>query len=126
MLAQIEDDRPESSEGFLQFVRLKPSEAPGEGAVSGKKSIKKGLKIASSPEDSVFATGDEAGTVTIWFASPKWDNLGAELFDLEGHRGASIASIVFSRDGQTLITSDNNNRLFGWLSSDSYVAKRKP
>ncbi len=126
LLAQMEDDRPEITEGFLQFVRLKPSENPDENKASGKKSVKKGLRIASSPADSIFATGDEAGTVTIWFASPKWDNLGAELFDLEGHRGASIASIGFSRDGQTLITSDNNNRLFGWLSSDSYVTKRKP
>lgn len=126
LLVQMEDERPEVADGFLQFVRLKPSEIPNESSVSGKKSVKKGLKIAASPEESVFATGDDAGTVTIWFASPKWDNLGAELFDLEGHRGASIESIGFSRDGQTLITSDSNNRLFGWLSSDSSVAKRKP
>jgi len=126
LLVHIEDERPEVADGFLQFVRLKSSENPNESSVSGKKSVKKGLKIATSPEESVFATGDDAGTVTIWFASPKWDNLGSELFDLEGHRGATIESIGFSRDGQTLITSDSNNRLFGWLSSDSSVAKRKP
>ncbi|MFY7874777.1 MAG: hypothetical protein ACOVQM_04975, partial [Pirellula sp.] len=77
-----------------------------------------GLTIAASPIDSVFVTGDDAGTVTVWFASPTWDDPG-KVFDLEGHRGAKIECIAFGEDGRTLVTSDRNNRLYGWLSKDT-------
>ena len=123
LLVQTEDE----SDGYLQFIEL--NSANGNAAVDTTlirkpAKIKKDLLIATSPEDSIFATGDGAGTVTIWFASPAWDNLGA-LFDLEGHRGANILSLAFSRDGQTLISADSNKRLYGWLSKDKTLAIQK-
>lgn len=75
--------------------------------------------IACSPKEGIFVAG-EAGSVSVHFASPSLAQYGeSPLFNLEGHAGAELTSIVFSPDGQTLITTDSNNRLFGWMSNDS-------
>ena len=87
-----------------------------------QQSIGRGLKLRASPTDSVFVTGEDSGTVTVWFASPTWEKAG-RLFDLEGHQGAGIECIAFSNDGTTLMTSDRNNRLFGWLTVDVRTGK---
>ena len=109
--------------GDLQFIELDPKADKSKTPM--RKQIAGGIeRIATSREDSVFATGNGAGTLTIWFASPTWDNL-EPLFDLEGHRGANIESLAFSRDGQTLISSDSNKRLFGWLSKDKAIPSPK-
>ncbi len=89
-----------------------------------EQSIGRGLKLRASPTDSVFVTGEDSGTVTVWFASPTWEKAG-RLFDLEGHQGAGIECIAFSNDGTTLMTSDRNNRLFGWLSQDVWKGKQQ-
>jgi serine/threonine protein kinase len=125
LLVQTED----KFDGYLQFVDLpstvEPNAAEGQRIIRNREKlekIKKDTVIATSMEDSVFAIGDGSGTVTLWFASPSWDNVGP-LFDLEGHRGAKIEAIAFSRDGSTLITSDERNRLLGWLSIDKTLVK---
>lgn len=87
-----------------------------------QQSIGRGLKLRASPTESVFVTGEDSGTVTVWFASPTWEKAG-RLFDLEGHQGAGIECIAFSNDGTTLMTSDRNNRLFGWLTVDVRTGK---
>ena len=87
-----------------------------------QQSIGRGLKLRASPTDSVFVTGEDSGTVTVWFANPTWEKAG-RLFDLEGHQGAGIECIAFSNDGTTLMTSDRNNRLFGWLTVDVRTGK---
>ncbi|MEQ1824488.1 MAG: WD40 repeat domain-containing serine/threonine protein kinase [Pirellula sp.] len=110
LLVQSEGDL----EACLQFV---PLEADGKAM---EQSIRKGAVVASSPTDSVFVTGEGAGTVTVWIASPYWQRVGA-LFDLDGHLGAKMKTITFSHDGKTLVTSDSNHRLFGWLSEDATV-----
>ncbi len=89
-----------------------------------EQSIGRGLKLRASPTDSVFVTGEDSGTVTVWFASPTWEKAG-RLFDLEGHQGAGIECIAFSNDGTTLMTSDRNNRLFGWLSQDVWKGNQQ-
>ncbi len=107
-----------ANEGQLNFVPL--NFVPVNGAVGSlpkPQSVGRGLRIATSPTDSVFVTGNDSGTVSVWFASPKWDKMGV-LFDLEGHLGAAIETATFSNDGNTLVTSDSSNRLFGWLSHD--------
>jgi hypothetical protein len=40
------------------------------------------------------------------------------LFDLEGHSGAIVGHLGFSPDGNTLVTADDQRRLYGWLSRD--------
>ena len=114
LLVQSESQAEGVSNGRIEFVALKPELDKGNKPVE----VKRGVTIATSPVDSLFATGDDSGTVTVWFASPTWDKPG-KIFDLEGHRGAPIKSIAFGENGQTLITSDANNRLYGWISKDS-------
>ncbi len=114
LLVQSERNNNGTLEGQLEFVALDPALEKGRKPFL----VKGGLTIAASPVDSVFVTGDDAGTVTVWFASPTWDDPG-KVFDLEGHRGAKIECIAFGEDGRTLVTSDRNNRLYGWLSKDT-------
>ena len=109
--------------GRIEFVALKPELDKDriKGLDSGLK-VKSGLTIATSPVDSLFVTGDDAGIVSVWFASPTWDKPG-KIFDLEGHRGAKIKSIAFCENGETLMTSDSNKRLYSWMSKDSTTPK---
>ncbi len=124
LLVQTEIKIGEETNGRIEFVALKPElDKDRIQGLNSQLDVKGGLTIATSPVDSVFATGDDAGTVTVWFASPTWDKPG-KIFDLEGHRGAPIKSIAFGENGQTLITSDANKRLFGWLSKDSTTAPK--
>ncbi len=121
VLVHSEVQKDGQGDSYLQFIRTVPN------AQTPKKMwpIGGGVeRIATSAVDSIIATGNKAGTLTIWFASPTWDNL-EQLFDLEGHRGASFKSLAFSRDGQTLISSDSNKRLFGWLSKDKTKVSTK-
>ncbi|MCU0712730.1 MAG: hypothetical protein MUC43_11765 [Pirellula sp.] len=73
--------------------------------------------IAVSPAEGIFATGTDNGTVNVWYCSPTW-GAPRELFDLSGHRGSKITSIAFTTDGNTLITADDNKRLFAWITKD--------
>ncbi len=80
-------------------------------------SVAKGSKLVASPNEDIFVTGSPSGTVTAWFCSPTWAAPN-QLFDLEGHRGAAITCVAFTADGKTLITADEKNRLYAWMSSD--------
>ncbi len=75
--------------------------------------------VATSPEDSILVIGDVSGTLSVWFSAPGVDGKLHQLFSLEGHRGAKIESLTFTPDGATLISTDSQNRIFGWLSRDS-------
>lgn len=74
--------------------------------------------IECSPQEGLIAVGGQ-GTVTVYLAAPTMDEAGKELFSLQGHSGAELRSIRFSSDGKTLVTSDNQNRVYGWLSEDA-------
>ena len=121
VLVHTDVQKAEQTDGqgdsFLQFIGIDANAQTPKQVWSIGGGVE---RIATSGVDSIIATGNKAGTLTIWFASPTWDNL-EQLFDLEGHRGASFRSIAFSRDGQTLISSDSNKRLFGWLSKDKTI-----
>ncbi len=103
-----------ASSGSMNFI---PLEANGAAKLDLME-IKKDSLVACSPTDSTIVIGDSSGTISVWFASPFWERAG-QVFDLEGHRGARIESLVFSGNGETLVTSDSNRRLFGWLSRDA-------
>ncbi len=73
--------------------------------------------VSVSPVEGIFATGLENGTVNIWYCNPTWGE-PRQLFDLAGHRGAKITSMQFTNDGKTLVTADDNSRLYAWISKD--------
>ena len=121
VMVQSED----SAAGNVFFVPIgNEGEKLDEDNTTWQQSIGRGLKLRASPTDSVFVTGEDSGTVTVWFASPTWEKAG-RLFDLEGHQGAGIECIAFSNDGTTLMTSDRNNRLIGWLSQDVWKGNQR-
>jgi hypothetical protein len=73
--------------------------------------------VACSPKEGILATGSR-DNVTVRFAAPSLNKLGQKLFSLEGHGGARIESLEFSADGNTLVSTDSLNRVYGWLSED--------
>lgn len=81
--------------------------------------------LSCSPHEGVFLTGSREGSVGVHFASPSLGEYGKRLFDLEGHAGATIQSIGFTPDGETVITSDAAARVYGWLSSDKFQGVRE-
>jgi serine/threonine protein kinase/WD40 repeat protein len=82
------------------------------------KSLPADVKIATSPTDPIFVTGDSTGTLRVWFASPMY-RIANQVFDLRGEGDAPIVRVGFDGTGRTLITSDGNRRVFGWMSHDS-------
>ncbi len=102
----------------LEFFNLTPQPI-GEAIVRHRTPLASGIAVlACSPTDGIFVTGG-GGTVSVHFASPSLEQYGpSPLFSLEGHAGAEIECLAFSPDGRTLISTDNNNRLFGWMSAD--------
>jgi len=117
VLVQAQDtDARRSKEGELWFVpRIR---AEGEAKEAWKSStIPRDVTIAVSPVDSILASGDSTGTIRIWFASPEFATL-SPVYDLPSSGDSKIERIAFSGDGDTLITSDDKNRLYGWMSRD--------
>ncbi|MCC6510005.1 MAG: protein kinase, partial [Pirellulaceae bacterium] len=104
--------------GHLEFIPLKKVEGRVV-TLADLEKLDKGTRLSVSPTEAVLVTGDKAGTVKLWFASPTWDDKKPkELYELEGHRGANIELATFSHDGTTLISADSKNRVYGWLSRD--------
>jgi WD40 repeat protein len=81
------------------------------------KEIGRGFQLAVSPKDSILATGDAAGTVRIWFASPA-NEICQQVYDLARDEKSEVKRIAFSGDGDTLITSDARKRVSAWMSRD--------
>jgi WD40 repeat protein len=106
--------QPTDDDGKLNYFGLDADNNTQHSAA-----LASGTKVlACSPTDGILVTGG-AGVVGIHFASPTLGELGKLLFTLEGHAGAEIKCLKFSPDGTTLITTDDRNRLFGWLSKDN-------
>lgn len=74
--------------------------------------------IASSAQENVLAIGDVQGNLSIWFAAPSIDRAPRELFTLPGHRGSSIDSLQFTKDGMNLFSSDSARQNLFWMSRD--------
>ncbi len=63
--------------------------------------------VAFSPNGKLLATGDDAGTVRLW------DLEGKLVRRLEGHT-AQISSLVFTRDGQSLVSAGWDHSIRQW------------
>jgi len=88
-----------------------PDQAPLEfGFLDSKTPIS---TMASSPTENILVTGDESGTLIVWFAAPSLDESPRELFTLPGHRGAPIEHVEFSQDGSVIFSADGEGRLLG-------------
>ncbi|MFN6129572.1 MAG: hypothetical protein ACK494_11845 [Planctomycetota bacterium] len=85
-----------------------------------EKEIGRGFQLAVSPKDSILATGDAAGTVRIWFASPA-NKICQQVYDLAREK-SEVKRIAFSGDGDTLITSDVKKRVSAWMSQDKRLS----
>ena len=83
---------------------------------------KKITSIATHGKESLLFLGDEAGGVSVWFASPTLDRASRELFTMPGHRGARVLDVRLSSDGNSLLTSDSQKRSFRWPSVPSRKA----
>ncbi|MCA9194416.1 MAG: protein kinase [Planctomycetales bacterium] len=75
--------------------------------------------VSCSPREGVLLVGTTSGNVTVYFASPTLEEVGNELFALEGHAGSDLLSIQFTPDGSNVVTTDVLNRQFTWMSEDS-------
>ena len=119
--------------GRLQFVPLDGAPIVAEGA--GKeaklearaeaKTLLLGTRVKASPTEGIIVTGARGGTVTVWYATPTYEASPRQLFDLEGHRGGNITCLAFTSDGQTIISADDKQRLFAWLSNDPLARPSK-
>lgn len=110
-LAVQVDDSDLSKVCFVDLSGLKSDFAPME----FKNRI---ASIASSAQENVLAIGDVQGNLSIWFAAPSIDRAPRELFTLPGHRGSSIDSLQFTRDGMSLFSSDSARQNLFWMSKD--------
>lgn len=114
--------------GRLQFVpvdgaQLVAKEEKGESEKAEVRTLLKGTRVQVSPTEGIIVSGAQGGTVTVWYATPSFEADPRQLFDLEGHRGGQITTLAFSNDGKTIITADDEQRLFAWLSSDPLTRK---
>jgi WD40 repeat protein len=105
--------------GRLSF--LPAADQPEEGQDQDKlyrvEEFPAGLLIEPANDESVVAIGDRTGTLSVEYIAPSFETR-ARIFDLEGHLGGSIRTLKFTRDGRTLMSSDAQRRLYGWLSSE--------
>jgi WD40 repeat protein len=107
------------SEGTLSFIAADQSTEDASSIFT--KSLAADVKIATSPTDPIFVTGDSTGTLRVWFASPTY-RIANQVFDLRSDGDAPIIKVAFDGKGNTLITSDGNRRVYGWMSRDSHPA----
>ncbi len=101
--------------GKLWFVPIKRRDQVEHEVFS--KDIPMDILFTSSPTGSILVSGDSTGTIRIWFASPEFETM-AQVYDLQTEADSPILSLAFSGDGDTLITSDGNRRVLGWMSRD--------
>ena len=73
-------------------------------------------RVAVSPNGNVFVVGDGSGTLSVWFATTRWDTQARELYSLPGHLGAKVTALEFSKDGMTLLSGDSDGRVIGWYT----------
>ena len=114
--------------GRLQFVslegdKLNANEAGANVGQDDANTLLLGTRVQASPTEGIIVSGAPGGTVTVWYATPSFEAAPRQLFDLEGHRGAGITTLSFSSDGKTIVTADNEKRMFAWLSSDPLTKK---
>jgi hypothetical protein len=73
-------------------------------------------RVAYSASGRRLVTGDEHGSLVIWYFDPLEKFAPRELMTLSGHR-ARIQSIEFSEDGRDLLTASEDGTVILWKSS---------
>jgi serine/threonine protein kinase/WD40 repeat protein len=120
LLVHTED----ADSGELRFFPIDPAPAGAitfSGVDEQFTQVPLRTKVRTSPTEGILVSGSPGGTVNVWFATPTYESGARQLFDLEGHRGADITCLHFSNDGKTIISADESNRIFAWLSRDSFT-----
>lgn len=93
---------------------IDPADASGgENRFAPLRSRARIKRFATSPNEPLLVTGDDGGSLVVWFAAPAIDRGPRELFTLSGHLGTPVRQIRFSRDGTTLFSADTEGRLIG-------------
>ncbi len=69
---------------------------------------------SSSPTENIFVTGNDSGSVSVWFATPTIAPDARELSTLEAHRSSALSVLQFSSLGQALFTSAANREAYLW------------
>lgn len=73
-----------------------------------RQSVNEARALAFTPDETIFATGDEAGKIDLWQVTS-----GEKLFPLEGH-SHQIKTIKFDAKGQTLISASADKTIKFW------------
>jgi serine/threonine protein kinase/WD40 repeat protein len=110
-----------SDDSRLQFVPADPSDNQAMPAREAVRLVR-GAVVIGSPTDNLLAIGKN-GLVSLWLCLPSLDQ-PRPLYDLEGHRGASIQTLAFTPDGETLISTDNQMRVLIWPSRRSDASSK--
>ena len=120
--AESEGDDKKTSR--VRFIRLPTSDSTIDAStdatqqtVSQKPCVDLDLgpsytKLAANPQGGIVVTGDEGGNVVVHLVSPYW-GIANSVFDAQSEADSAIESLSFSDDGDTLVISNRNNRVFG-------------
>jgi serine/threonine protein kinase len=120
--AESEGDDKKTSR--IRFIRLptsdstiEPSTYVDQQTVSQKPCVDLDLgpsdtKIAANPQGGIVVTGDKDGNVVVRLVSPYW-GIANPVFDAQSEADSVIESLSFADDGDTLVISNGNNRVFG-------------
>ena len=73
--------------------------------------------MSAAPSGNVFVTGDRAGTLGVWFASPQMDEQARPLFNLPNHAGNRVNATQFSIQADRLLSADSAGRVYGWYTT---------
>jgi len=103
-------------ESRIDWCRLDRDKSQLSGADFSLKNQAMIQRVSVSPKGNLFVVGDEAGTLSVWFATKRWDKQARELYSLPGHIGANVTALEFSTDGKSLLSGDRDGRVIGWHS----------
>lgn len=73
-----------------------------------RQSVNEVRTFAFTPDGTLFATGDEAGTIHLWQVAS-----GEKIFSWEGH-GHKVKTIKFDAKGQTLVSASADKTVKFW------------